>query len=72
MKIGTYVKQSLFSLRHDDVSRYGIVVSLEVPDPVKVIGPSVRVVWSPNKKYPVAVEPYSEYVLINKLEVVSG
>ena len=72
MKVGTYVRQALFSLRHDDVYRYGVVVDLDVPEPVKIVAPSVKVMWSPNAKHPVASAPYPEYVSIKKLEVVCG
>jgi len=79
MDIGTYVKQNLFSHRDSPCWRYGIVVGLDPPGPVKLRWSSddpdkqevVQVVFSPRKEHPVGIQPYAEYVPTWLLEVVS-
>ena len=67
MEVGNLVKQTLFQ----DLHRYGIVVSLDVPEPAKLIGPCVKVAFSPRKDHPVGHAPYVECVPMRKLEVIS-
>jgi len=79
MYIGTYVKQNLFNHRGSPYWRYGIIVGLDPPEPVKLRWSSddpdkqavVQVVFSPRKEHPVGIQPYAEYVPTWLLEVVS-
>ena len=71
MEIGNLVRQRIF----DETYRYGIVTSLEAPEPVKRVcsktDTPIEVYFTPTVSHPVAVVPYMEYVAKSLLEVVS-
>jgi len=73
MDIGAYVRQELFDHRGKSIYRYGIVVSSDLPEPVRLlhVNGAVKVVFSPRKDHPVSIQPYAEYVPTSKLEIIS-
>lgn len=82
MQVGNLVKQALFLGKdmNDDhgeykVYRYGIVTSLEAPEPVKRVcsrtDVPIEVYFTPTAVHPVGIAPYKEYVASSLLEVIS-
>ena len=78
MKIGTLVRQTLFSQTVNKehptpVSRYGIVLSQwEIPHKTSRDCSYYRVLWQPSKKFPVYKgSGYVDIVAVSKLEIVN-
>lgn len=84
MNIGDYVRQLLFRgiagkygedhVFDDTQYRYGIVTSLNVPEPVQtamLYREAVEVYFTPTKEHPVSHMPYREYVAVSSLERIA-
>lgn len=85
MEVGNLVRQALFKgiagkygedqIFDEPVYRYGIVTSLDAPEPVRRACSKtdipIEVYFTPTAVHPVAVQPYMEYVAKSLLEVIS-
>lgn len=85
MEVGNLVRQLLFKgvagkygndqYFDNPVYRYGIVTSLDAPEPVRRACSKadipIEVYFTPTSAHPVAVQPYMEYVAQSLLEVIS-